>query len=602
MMRFPIGCLLVLLIVSSRPAGAGELEQGGAAPTDTLVYHDYFVDPNQPIYTLADLENYWVSVRFTPLDDFTARSIAFVVDNLGGSGDGCFIYMALDSAGQPYQEGQLINPLFIPGPLPHKEIITVELDSAVVIDSLQDFHVMISSGGWPSYSVALELPADFPGRTGNSGESNVGPYHEYEFPTPADAVIAVLGRYNDQGGVDADLETVCLSNGIDLFFPDAAAVTGLTLSSLIRNNGSDTADLYSLAWTVRDEYGVQTLLYDTMPPPLPPGGSTVVTCPLPWTTDRQGDFVISDSVFSTDDTDSTNNISLLEQHVTLTNQFSLYYDDMEVDLTQEIPEGETYAIRYVPWCRVATIDSLWIYFSEEQSNVGVSLLDGFFPDAPPDGVLYSFPDSSYGEGWTTFPVDEVVSPTRSAFFVALTGLEGGAALGLDADPPLTIESCLPPQFYRSGGPTETWQTVSMADPLICVFATKQPHPDMLYVDLLDCRVEPDTLGPGEKLTLSLYWEYFQAFDSTSVDFTLISALADLPRMGTVLQDTTHMFDVQPGLYSTTVTFVLPQFFPGGREGISAAHIQADGMPDVWDYILGEEFFVEHRHAKKRAAF
>ncbi len=602
-MRFHTGAFLAaFFLLASPPLRAGELEHGRVAPTDTLVYHDYFVDPNQPIYSLTGLENYWVTVRFTPLAPFTARSISFVVENISGSSDGCFIYMALDSAGQPYPDGQLINPHFIDGPLPHKEVLTVELDSAVVLDSLQDFHVMVSSAGWPSYSVALELPADFPERTGNSGASNVGPYHDYEFPTPADAVIAVHGRYNNPGGLDVDLETVCLSNGIDLFFPDILAMNGLTLSSEVTNNGSDTAGFYSVAWTVRDEYDVSTLIYDTMPPPLPPGGSVVVTCPVPWSTGRQGDFVISDSLFSEDDTDSTNNTSLLEQHVNFVSHFSLYYDDMEADLTEEIPEGRTCAIRYVPWCRVATIDSLWIYFPEEESNVRISLLDGFLPHSPPERVLYSFPDSSYGAGWTTFHLDDVVSPTRSAFFVALTGLEGGASLGLDGDPPLTAESCLSPQFYRSDDGMISWQAVSMADPLIHVFITKQVHPSPQYVDLLDLRVDPDTLGPGEKLTLSLYWEYFQFEDSTLIDFMAVSGLADLPLLRPVLADTAHVFDRGPGLYVNTVTFVLPHFLPGGRSGISAAYVQADGLPEVWDFLLGEEFFVEHRHMQRKDKF
>lgn len=580
---------------------AGEIEHGNSLPTDTLTYHDYFLDPDQPIYSLTGLENYWISVRFTPLDQFTARQISFVVENISGSSDGCFIYMALDSAGQPNPNGQLINPQFVGGPLPHKEIITVELDSSVVLDSLQDFHVMISSGGWPSYSVALELPADFPERTGYSGESNVGPYHEYVFPTPADAIIAVHGRYNDPGGLDVDLETECFSNGVDLFFPDALAQTGLTLTTHITNNGTDTADFYSLAWTVRDEYDVSKLLYDTLPPPLPPGESMVVTCPLPWMTQRGGDYVLSDSVFSEYDTDSTNNVSHLEQHVNFNRHLSVYYDDMEVDEALEIVQNEIYATRFVPWSRVDTIDSLWIYFPDS-SHAAISILDGFYPHSPPDGVLYSFPDSSFSQGWHTLHVDDVSSPTRSAFFVAVEGLEGGASLGLDDDSPLTIESCLPSQFYRNDDSLENWQAVEIPDPLIRVFITKLPHPAMNYVEFYRCRVDPDTVMAGEKISLSLSWEYFQFIDSTAIDLTAMGGLADFPLLRPVIGDTVYLFDTLPGLYTTTMTFILPPGLPGGKTGVSAAFIQADELPDIWDLIIGERFIVEHPHWRQREPY
>jgi hypothetical protein len=65
------------------------------AQPDTLVYHSFFENPDQPIYTLEGYERYWVTVRFTPLHAFTIREVYFLVENVSGSHDPCYVYAPL---------------------------------------------------------------------------------------------------------------------------------------------------------------------------------------------------------------------------------------------------------------------------------------------------------------------------------------------------------------------------------------------------------------------------------------------------------------------------------------------------------------------------
>jgi len=441
---------LLFVFLYRFPAGASLLSPSPdteSLQTDTLAYHDYFEDPDQPIFVLYGISEYWVTVRFTPADIFTIEAVYFVAENLIGSSDSCYVYLALDTDGQPDPENILSGPYMIDGPLPHREIITIELDSAVVVDSLQDFHVMVSSSGPMEYSVALELPADYPDRTGHSFQSHVGPFAEYEFPTPADAIIAVGGYYGTEPTKDIDLETTCLTNGLDLFFPDAIITSGLTLSSDLTNNGTDSVLDYSLSWMIRNGYDFTYLLYDTMPPPVPPGGSIHVECPVPWITDISDEYIITDSVFSELDNDSTNNTSSLEQIVSIHRWYPLFYDDGENDETFVIAEGTSYAVGFTPWSRVATIDSVSLFFTD-QSFCEISVFDAFLPGNPPGELLFSSGDSVFQQGWSTFHFPETVIPTRSTFFIVITGSGGEASLGIDTDSPLTSQTCLPNLFVQ----------------------------------------------------------------------------------------------------------------------------------------------------------
>lgn len=561
---------------------------------DTLVYHDFFDDPDQPIYTLTGLEQYWVTVRFTPDSTFTVLSVYFVVENITGSNDPCYIYLALDDEGRPDSSGILAGPIMVEGPLPHKTVIQVDLDSAVVVDSLQDFHAIVSSGGFPSYSVALELPADFPHRTGHSRRSHSGPFRQYVFPTPADAIIAVGGYYRWEQQKVVDLQTTCLSNGLDLFFPDGQVLFGLNFSSEITNTGLDTASGYSLSWSIRDQYDYIFTHYDTQPPPIPPGSSLNVTCPSPWITETIGEYVISDDVSLEEDIDTTNNTSQLEQYVNLSPHFDLHYDDGEADDTHVIPEDAIFAVRFSPWSRIESIDSLSLYFTDE-SSCQISILDGFYPYEEPGEPLFVSNDTTFQSGWHMLRFEDLISPLRSTFFVALQGAGGQVYLGIDNDLPLTTQSCLPPQFFKSANLMTQWQPADTGDPLLTVYVTKTPHSQLQYLELLDCTVEPDSLSPGEIAEVKVHWEYFDIAGGGAQNLTLITGLANYPSLVPLVLDTLIIQNVEAGLYIDSMNLRLPAPPPGTEMGISAAYIESEPPEVMWDFILGEIFQIVTEH-------
>jgi|GEM_PF-6547492 len=565
-----------------------------SAKTDTLVYHDYFEDPTQPTYILNGLNSYWITVRFTPEAEFTASSVHFLAENLIGSIDPCYLYLVLDKDGQPDPDSILAGPIMVEGPLPNLEMIKVELDSGIVVDSLRDFHVMISSGGLSSYSVALELPSDFPERTGHTPNSHVGPFYGYEFPTMADAIIAVEGHYPGEQQDQYDLETNCLSNGIDLFFPDAQAALGLTFWSEVTNNGPDSAPEYTLTWLVLDETDSLVFQYDTVQPPLPPGETVTISCPNQWATVIEGDYVVRDSVLAEGETDFTNNSSYLEQHVQVTRGLNLKYCDGEPEETYVIQEGFTYGVRFVPWSRVATVDSIAIYFMEE-SICRISVLDGFYHDELPGEVLFTSDDLIFPEGWSMVNFQDPITPTRSTFFIALTSISGSSYLGLDSDIPLTSHSCLPEQFFKSADFLDTWQPIITDDPMMEVFILKKGHPSHKYVEILSCEVRPDEVLPGETVKVRVKWEFLDIFEDEPLDFWIISGLAAYPSMVPIAVDTLRLQNVHKGLHLDTMNFILPENLPGGIRGISAAFITSSSSVNLSHSLSGNFFQTLHKH-------
>jgi len=564
------------------------------AESDTLVYHDYFQDPTQPTYILNGLSEYWVSVRFTPEREFTASSVHFLIENITGSTEPCYIFLALDSNGQPDPDSILAGPITVNGPLPNLQMITIELPGGIVIDSLRDFHVMISSGGTSSYSVALELPADFPERTGYTPNSHVGPFSPYQFPTMADAIIAVEGYYPSMPHDHYDIEAGCLSNGIDLFFPDALAIMGLTFWSEVTNNGPDSCPEYTIAWMVLDDADSLVFQYDTLQPPLASGEMVNVPCPLQWITMKGGDYVIKDSVFVEGETDSTNNTSYLEQRVQISRQLSLKYCDTEPEDKYLIQGGTSYAVRFVPWSRVAAIDSLALYFTEE-SSCRISVHDGYYSDELPGEVLFTSEDLVFPEGWSVYHFEDLVFPTRSTFFIVLTGLTDSAHLGLDSDPPLTSHTCLPEQFFKSAESSYTWTPIITDDPMMEIFVTKRSHPAEKYVEVLACGVEPDSVQPGQSIKVTTQWEYFNIIDDEPLVFWIISGLAAYPSMIPMAIDSLKHQDVLTGLHTDTTYFLIPENTPGGVRGISGALVTSSSTQALQHSLLGDIFYILHRH-------
>lgn len=591
--------IIALTLIPSSLEAAGPPENSSPAEPDTIVYHSFFENPDQPIYILSGLVRYWVTVRFTPVRAFTIHEIYFLVENITSSQDPCFVYIALDSDGQPDPDGILAGPIRIPGPLPNAEMITVGLESEVAVDSLQDFHVMVSSGGGMSYSVGLEIPADYPERTGRSARSNAGPFFEYVFPTPADAIIAVGGVYEEPR--DVDLATTCLSNGVDLFFPGSLATEGLSLTSVITNSGSDSALEYSFSWTVRDEHGDSFLLYDTVPPPIPPGGSLSVTCPRPWIASSDGGYVITDSIFCEEDRDPTNDVSRLEQLVSTGASALFLYDDGMPDGWYQVGDGTTLAVRFASWARIASIDSLSVSFNGP-SSCAVSVLDGFFTDGVPLEPLFAGADTTFPGGWTTIALPESISPTRSTFFVAVTGSGQAAFLDIDLDPPLTAVTCLPPQFLRRTNGMPTWQPIMMADPLIRVFATTEESPAERQVEILACRVEPATVLKGGSLEVKVYWEFFDKWGGGPLDFTLTAGLVDYPPFELLTWNMIDLAAVEPDIYVDSMTFQLGAGFPAGTQGYAGALIESAPPASLADTLQGEGFKVVYPKEATRGKF
>jgi len=565
-----------------------------SVPIDTLVYHDYFEDPSQTVYILNDLYTYWVSVRFTPEAEFIPTSILFLVENLNGSSDSCYVYLALDSNGQPDPDSILAGPILVDGPLPNLQMIKVELDSGIVVDSLRDFHVLVGSAGLPSYSVALELPADFPERTGHTPNSHSGPFSGYEFPTMADAIIAVEGHYAGEDPVRYDLETICLSNELDLFFPDSRAALGLTFSSEVMNNGPDSTPEYTLSWMVLDETDSLVFQYDTLQPPLPPETTVSVSCPQQWTMITEGDYVVRDSVFVTGETDSTNNSSYLEQHIYFSRNLHLKYCDSEPEETFLIQGGISYAVRFVPWSRVASVDSVALFFQEE-SLCRISVLDGYFHDELPGNLLFTSEDITFQQGWNVYHFEDFISPTRSAFFIALTSVDDPIHFGIDSDVPITSQTCLPGQFFKSPDMMNTWMPTITDDPMMEVFVTKRAHPSPKYVEVLSCRVEPEEVLPGQTVKVITDWEFFNLLDDELLGFRMISGLAAYPSIEPFALDTLMLQYVQKGIYSDNMYITVPLNIPGGQRGISFALVASSSNQNLRHNLLGDFFYTLHLH-------
>jgi hypothetical protein len=389
------------------------------AEPDTLFYDD-----NEQGFVITTVSNYYVFVRFTPLAAFELRSIYVGIRDDIGSALPCSVWVHRISGSQLGEQLAVVTGAVQQG----LAWYDITLASPINFDANQDFAIVVGRApGWTTgWSPLIDGASTVNRSYIGIGSRISGPYQAipYDFKIRAGGVYATF----------ADLAVVECFNRVNEEYPRFHVSVGdrVTFRADVENRSDEPASSFTMRWQVRDVNGSVVFDHQFQAGSIESHTCRTLDAASPLVFAEAGEYIVTATVISDNDADSTNNSSDLRMFVgPLPDWYR--YDDLEMDGAAGHLADWAVGLAYRPSHYPAKIESVRVYCGSA-GNPTLSIYRNDLHGRPDIFTVWTG-TRSCEVGTNTFAVTPPITLFRGESFTAGFGFDGAIVLGMDTDPP-----------------------------------------------------------------------------------------------------------------------------------------------------------------------